>query len=173
MKIKNCDPLHPKDIKRWCKILVCQKKQFIWQLDELPRDFVSHKSLKNLKYRKNAQRNSAIVELRKMKHLPQCGSSIKEVCCEPFKLLFWTREQLFSFCQLKKRERVFLSFDKRVGLVSRASIMKDLKPFFETTPEVPHISLYLLCIKNDHGTSVPVGQMLSSSQDSITISFFF
>lgn len=141
-------------------------------LDRLPRNFVDHKSLENLKYRKNAQRHSAITELRKMKYLPQYGSSIKEVCCDPFKLIFWSKEQLFCFCQLKKRQRIVLSFDATGGLVNRASIMQDVKEFFETTPEVPHIFLYLLCMKNDIGTSVPVGQMLSASQDSLTISYF-
>lgn len=35
-------------------------------LEKLPRDFIDHKSLENLKYRNNAQRDSAITELRKM-----------------------------------------------------------------------------------------------------------
>lgn len=141
-------------------------------LDKLPRDFVDHKSLENLKYRKNTQQHSVITELCKMKYLPQYDSSIKEICCDPFRLIFWSKEQLFSFCQLKKRQRVVLSFDATGGLVSRASIMQDVKQFFETTPEVPHIFLYLLCMKNDIGTSVPVGQMLSAAQDSVTISYF-
>lgn len=141
-------------------------------LEKLPRDFIDHKSLENLKYRNNAQRDSAITELRKMKYLPHYASAIKEVCCDPFKLMFWTKEQLFCFCQLKKKQRVVLSFDATGGLISRASITQDVNKFFEKPLEIPHIFLYSLCMKNIHGTSVPIGQMLSASQDSVTISYF-
>lgn len=139
--------------------------------ETLPRNFVTHKSLENLKYCNSAQRDSAIIELRKMKYLPQYASTIREVCSDPFRLMFWTKEQIFAFCQLKKRQRVVLSFDATGGLISRASIVQDIKKKFGTIPEVPHIFLYLLCIKNNHGISVPVGQMLSAAQDSVTISF--
>lgn len=141
-------------------------------LSKLPRDFINHKSLENLKYRHNAAENSAITELRKMKYLPQYGSSIKEICCDPFRLIFWTNEQLFYFFKLKKKQRIALSFDATGGLISRASIMQDITKYFDKTPETSHIFLYMLCVKNDNGISVPLGQMLSASQDSVTISFF-
>lgn len=141
-------------------------------LDKLPRDFVGHKSLQNLKYRSNAKRDSAITELRKMKNLPQYNTTIKEVCCDPFRVMFWSKEQIFCFCQLKKNQRVILSFDATGGLVSRTSLTQDVRKFFETPPEIPHIFLYLICMKNEHGVSVPLGQMISASQDSVKISFF-
>lgn len=140
-------------------------------LDKLPRDFPNEKALANLKSRNEAKRESAIIELRKMKYLPQY-SGIKEICTDPFRLIFWTRDQIFTFFQLKNRQRVVLSFDATGGLVNRASIMQDISKFFEVTPEVSHIFLYLLCLKNDNGVSIPIGQMLSASQDSVTISFF-
>lgn len=63
--------------------------------ENMPRDFVSHKSLENLKYRTNAMTDSAIIELRKMKYLPQYSAAIKEICTDPFRIMFWTKEQSF------------------------------------------------------------------------------
>lgn len=140
--------------------------------EHLPRDFVTHKLLENLKYRTNTYKDSALTELRKMKYMPQYGAAIKEICSDPFRLHFWTTEQVFYYNQIKKRQRTCMSFDATGGIVSRSSILQDIKHCFEVCPETPHIFLYLLCVKNKDGISVPVGQMLSASQDSITISHF-
>lgn len=146
------------------------------ELDEnaerLPRDFPSQKSLQNLRYRMNANTDSAITELRKMTYMPQYLSTLKEVCAVPFRVRFWTAEQVYAFMQLKKRQRICLSFDATGGIISNASIQQDMKKHCENLPEIPHVFLYLICVKNDKGVSVPVGQFLSAEQDSNTISFF-
>lgn len=141
-------------------------------LDRLPRDFVSHKALENLKYRTSAKNESAIIELRKMKYLPQYGSSIKELCTDPFRIIFWTKEQVFCFIKLKKTQRICISLDATGGVISRASILQDINKYFDEPPNIPHIFLYLICVKSDTGPSVPVGQMLSAQQDTITINYF-
>lgn len=140
--------------------------------EHLPRDFPNRKSLENLKYRRNTQEDSAINVLRQMKYLPGYSSTIKEICTDPFRTMFWTPSQTFIYFQLKKRQRICLSFDATGGLISRSSILFDIKHRFDKMPEIPHIFLYLMCVKNCDGVSVPVGQMLSSQQDSTTISMF-
>lgn len=142
------------------------------ELEHLPRDFVSHKSLENLKYKANANNKPALIELRRMKYCPQYGSCIKSIGSDPFKVIFWTKEQLFCFFQIKKRQRVSVSLDATGGIVSGASLYQDIKQYFDKIPESPHIMLYLLCVKNELGTSVPVGQMLSAEQDHLTIGDF-
>lgn len=141
-------------------------------IDSIPRDFPTTKSLENLKYRKNANEESAITELRKMKYSPAFSNTLKEICTDPFRIMFWTQAEVYAFFQIKKRQRVCLSFDATGGLISRASILQDIKHHFETVPYIPHVFLYLLCLKNKNGMSIPVGQMLSSEQDSTTISMF-
>lgn len=141
-------------------------------IERLPRDFPLHKTLENLKYRSQAHQDSAIIELRKMKYLPQYSSALKEICTDPFRIVFWTKEQIFTFFQIRKRERVCLSFDATGGLINRHSLLLDIKPYFDSLPELPHIFLYLLCIKCSGNISIPVGQMLSALQDSVTIKYF-
>lgn len=70
-----------------------------------------------------------------------------------------------------------LSLDSTAGLISRASVLQDIQKDFDILPEIPHIFLYLFSVKKlDHyspeDTSIPVGQMLSATQDSTTISYF-
>lgn len=146
-------------------------------LTRTPRDYVTHKSLKNLKYRNNSKNDSAITELRKMKYLPQYSSAIKEVCTDPLRIMFWTKEQIFCYNQLKRRQRMCLSFDATGGLISRASVLQDIQHEFDILPEIPHMFLYLLSVKkleyySPEDTSIPVGQMISAVQDSTAISYF-
>lgn len=70
-----------------------------------------------------------------------------------------------------------LSFDATGGIISRASVLQDIQKDFDILRFIPHIFLYLFSVKKlDHyspeDTSIPVGQMLSATQDSTTISYF-
>lgn len=58
----------------------------------LPRDYISEKSLSNLKHR-TFGKNSNINELRNMKYQPEYHNIIKEIGTDPFFTIFWTPSQ--------------------------------------------------------------------------------
>lgn len=136
--------------------------------DVLPRDYVSEKSLSNLKHRYISNKNTSINELRNMKYSPDYCEIIKEIGTDPFFVLYWTPAQKFVFSQTSKRERVVVSLDATGGLVSNLGLMTELAK----KVELPHIFLYQICLKQNSGKSIPIAQCLSAQQDTKKIIYF-
>lgn len=127
--------------------------------EDLPNDYISKKSLSNLKTRHLGQTRTSINELRVMKYKPEFEGAIKEIGTDPFFVIFWTKSQQYVYSQLYKRGRLILSMDATGGIVSNYGLLADLKEC-PNKITLPHIFLYLICAKNEAGKSVPVAQML-------------
>lgn len=141
--------------------------------DKLPRDFVDQKQLQNLKYRQNRLALSPLQELFVMSYTPESQQSIKKIVAIPFQVLFWSNEQKHIYTQLGKSQKLCISIDATGGLVSNNSFLNDVKKHLPNViPKQPHIFLYLICVKNIHGSSIPVGKILSADQSSLEISYF-
>lgn len=135
----------------------------------LPRDYVSEKSLSNLKHR-TFGKNSDINELRNMKYQPEYHSIIKEIGTDPFYTIFWTPSQKATFLHIQKRNNGFteISMDATGSVVSNYGLQKDI----DAKLALPHIFFYLICIKDENSKSIPVAQMLSAQQDFVKINYF-
>lgn len=136
--------------------------------DFLPRNYVTEKSLSNLKHRYISNKNTSINELRNMKYSPEYCEIIKEIGTDPFFVLYWTPAQKFVFSQTAKRERLIVSLDATGGLISNLGLMTDLSK----KVELPHIFLYQICLKQNAGKSIPIAQCLSAQQDTKKIIYF-
>lgn len=147
-----------------------QVNEFPNDLEHLPRDYVSEKALSNIK-RHLKEEKTSINALRSMKYLPEYKDCIKEIGTDPFYIIFWTQCQKFVYSQISKKGRLILSIDATGGLVSNYGLMKDLE--IDSKITLPHIFLYLICVKNQGEKSVPIAQMLSAQQDTKRINYFF
>lgn len=134
----------------------------------LPGDFVSMKSLSNIKTRHNLVEGTAIHNLRTMKYTGD--GAIKEVATDPLVVLFWTKQQIFCYSQMQKP---CISLDATGGIIKNDTVFTDTRCCIPNTSKAPHVFLYLISLKTTDGTSVPVGQMISAQQDSTRISYFF
>lgn len=134
----------------------------------LPRNYVSEKSLSNVKHRYINSKNNSLTALRDLKYGEYC-ETIKEIGTDPFFVIFWTQAQKFVFFQTAKRSRIVISIDATGGLVSYVGLVNDL----EKKVKLPHIFLYLICLKMPSGKSIPIAQFLSGQQDTIKIKYFF
>lgn len=105
-----------------------------------------------------------------MKYSPEYHDEIKEIVFDPFFLIFWSQSQKFVYSQINKRGRTCISMDATGGLVSNDGML----PYTESGKKIslPHIFLYLICVKNENGKSIPVAQMLSAQQDTKKINYF-
>lgn len=137
----------------------------------LPADFVSHKSLTNIKSRHSLCKESAINELRKMKYSAEYGNTIKELQTDPFVVTFWTTQQIHLYAQ-KAAGYIKISIDATGSVVTNNSFLTDIGDSLERKVALPHVFLYLISLKCED-KSIPVGQMLSAQQDSTRISYFF
>lgn len=143
-----------------------QAKELSMETANLPRNFVTKKSLENLKTNSNTQ-TSAIQALRLLKY--QHPDSIHELATDPLCILFWTKEQKFYYSQLQNQ---CVSVDATGGLVKNISLITDINKTLGRDVRLPHIFLYLISVKTPNAASVPVGQMLSAQQDALRISYF-
>lgn len=141
--------------------------------ERLPADFVSYKSLTNIKSKHSSCNSSAMNELRKMKYSPEFGKTIKELQSDPFVNSFWTQQQLFLYAQ-KAAEYgyIIISIDATGSVITNSSLLTDISDSLDGSITLPHVFLYLISVKCA-GKSVPVGQMLSAQQDSTRITYFF
>lgn len=139
--------------------------------DRLPADFVSQKSLANIKSRHSSCNESAINELRKMKYSAEYGDTIKELQTDPFVVTFWTTQQKFLYSRFAAGY-IKISIDATGSVVTNNSLLTDISSSLERKVTLPHVFLYLISLKCED-KSIPVGQMLSAQQDSTRISYFF
>lgn len=84
-------------------VFLNQAKEIPIDAENVPRNFVSKKSIENIKAKKNRSDDSAINVLRQMKYSPDFNGSIKELASDPFFVLFWTTKQRFYFAEIKKK----------------------------------------------------------------------
>lgn len=141
--------------------------EFDAECEFLPRNYVPQKSLSNIKHRYINNNLNSISALRQLKYTDYCDV-IKEIGTDPFFVIFWTPLQKFLYSQISKRERCIISIDATGGLVSNIGLLADLTK----KVQLPHIFLYLICIKNKEGASLPVAQCLSAQQDTTKIQYF-
>lgn len=140
--------------------------------EHFPRNFLSLKSVENVKMKQNKQTESAIDALRLLKYSSDYGESIKELSIEPFGIIFWTKSQRYTYSQIARDHGAVISLDATGGLIISNSLLTDIRSKIDRRVNLPHIFLYLISVKVPNGKSTPVGQMLSSQQDSIKISYF-
>lgn len=142
--------------------------------DHLPRNFMSYKSIENIKTNHIRSNSSALNELRRMKYSAEYENVIKEIATDPFVLIFWTKAQVHCYAQIAAgKGKACISLDATGSLISNNSLLADISDSLERDIRLPHIFLYLISVKNDDGKSIPVGQMLSAQQDSTRITYFF
>lgn len=141
--------------------------------DHLPADFVSQKSLENIKTNHSSSNDSAINELRKMKYSVEYDQSIKELQTDPFVVMFWTKQQIHLYAQKSAEYRyIGISVDATGSVVTNKSLLTDISDSLDREVTLPHVFLYLISVKC-LDKSIPVGQVLSAQQDSTRISYFF
>lgn len=70
--------------------------------ENLPRNFITQKSIENVKTKMNRKHESAINALRMLKYSAEHGESIKEISTDPFCVLFWTKCQQYVYIQIKQ-----------------------------------------------------------------------
>lgn len=133
----------------------------------VPRNYVSQKALANVKHEYINKRDNSIAALRNMKY-GEYADIIKEIGYDPFFVIFYTPAQKFVHMQNSKKGRVVLSIDATGGLISNKQLMADLSK----KTELPHILLYLICLKLQDGRSIPLAQFLSAEQDTTKIKYF-
>lgn len=133
----------------------------------LPRNYVSQKSLSNVKHRYINNQSNSINALRDLKYGDYCDV-IKEIGTDPFFALFWTSTQKYVYSQIAKRGRTVISIDATGGLVSNHGLLIGLAK----RVQLPHIFLYLICLKKQDGSSIPIAQLLSAQQDTKKIKYF-
>lgn len=137
--------------------------------DFLPRNYVTPKALANIKQRYINNTNNSLKALRQLKYNEYCNV-IREIGCDPFFIIFWTEAKKFVYSQIvKRKEKVSISIDATGGLVSNAGLCIDL----EKRVDLPHIFLYLICLKKPDGKSIPIAQFLGAQQDIRKIGDFF
>lgn len=141
-------------------------------LNHLPRDFVTEKSLHSLKSRGNSNKDTCMQEIFKLMCIPKFKNTIKELKAYPFNIIFWSSQQSFYYTQTAKNQELRVSLDATGGLVAKNSFAKDVKINDDSGLHFPHILLYLISLKNNNGISIPVGQMVSAQQDSLQITYF-
>lgn len=141
-------------------------------LNHLPRDFVSEKSLHNLKSRENSKKETCMQQIFKLMCIPKFKNTIKELKAYPFNIIFWTNQQSFYYAQIAKNQELRISLDATGGLVAKNSFSKDTKINDDSGLHFSHIFLYLISLKNNNAISISVGQMLSAQQDSLQITYF-
>lgn len=147
-----------------------QINSFENEIEHLPRDYISEKSLSNLKQRYVNPKPTSIDDLRQLKYDPEYADSIKEIGTDPFFVIFWTQSQNFVYSQLAKLGRLIISMDVTGGIASNNGLLKNLQITNKIT--LPHIFLYLICVKDHNRKSIPVAQMLSAQQDTKKICYF-
>lgn len=145
-----------------------QASEISMEAENLPRDFVTKKSIENLKTASNKEIPS-IQALRPLKYHPEHIDSIHEISCDPLCVLFWTKEQKFYYSQ---QQNPCVSVDATGGLIKNRSLLSDINKLLKRDVKLPPVFLYLLSVKTPNASSVPVGQMLSAQQDSLKISYF-
>lgn len=151
-----------------------QSKDIADDAEYLPRDFVSEKSLSNIKSKHNLAKGTAIHELRRMKYSGEFGDSIQEIQTDPFCVIFWSKQQKHYYSQLlKKVDSPSISLDATGTVVTNNSLLSDIRSELDRDITLQHVFLYLISAKNQGEGSVPVAHMLSAQQDSIRISYFF
>lgn len=138
--------------------------------EHLPSNFVSKKAIECLNTRKNASITPSVEALRLMKYDPSFDDAIKELSTDPFSVLFWSKEQQYYYSQI---QHPCICVDATGGIVTTNSLLTDIRNKLTKEVRLPHVFLHLISVKNKNGSSVPVGQMLSSTQDSIKITYFF
>lgn len=79
-----------------------QGKHIPIDAENFPRDFVSQKSIANIKSKQNRLDDSATIALRIMKHSFEKGECIRELATDPFFVLFWTNKQQYYYTEVKK-----------------------------------------------------------------------
>lgn len=152
------------------QIYTAQAKNISMDAENLPRNFVTKKSIENVNTNKNASETPSVEALRLMKLDPSRDGAIKELTIDTFCVLFWTKEQQFYYSQIKNP---CICVDATGGLITADSLLADIRKKLSVNVKLPHIFLHLISVKNQDGSSVPVGQMLSGMQDSVKISYFF
>lgn len=93
---------------------------------------------------------------------------IKEIGTDPLFIPFYTQAQRFVFNQNSKKGRTVISIDATGGLVSNRELVADLSK----KVDLPHIFLYLICLKMQDEKSIPIAQCLSAQQDTRKIKNF-
>lgn len=149
-----------------------QAKDISVEDENLPRDFIKKKCIENVRSKLNAQMDSAIDSLRILKYSDKYGESIKEIHSDPFGVIFWTKVQQHVYREIAREHGAIVSLDATGGLVDTNSLLKGIHDKLDLKMGLPHVFLYLISVKHPDGKSTPVGQMLSSQQDSIKISYF-
>lgn len=148
-------------------IYLNQSEQIPDDAKQLPADFVSLKNLSKIKSRHNLAEGSAIHVLRTMKY--SNNGAIKEVATDPFVVIFWSKQQVHCYAQTLNQ---CISLDATGGIVKNDAVFTDIRCCVPDST-APHVFLYLISLKTNNGSSVPVGQMISAQQDSTRISYFF
>lgn len=133
----------------------------------VPRNYVSKKALENVKHQYINKRNNSIAALRDMKY-QDYSEIIKEIGTDPFFIIFYTPAQKFVYMQYAKKGRIVLGIDATGGLISNKQLVADLSK----NVHLPHIFLYLICLKLQDGRSVPLAQFLSAEHDTTKIKYF-
>lgn len=133
----------------------------------VPRNYVSQKALANVKHQYINKKNNSIAALRDMKY-QEYSEIIKEIGTDPFFMIFYTPAQKFVYIQNAKKGRIVLSIDATGGLVSNKQLVADLSK----NVDLPHIFLYLICLKLQDERSVPLAQFLSAEHDTTKIKYF-
>lgn len=154
------------------QVYLKQAENIEMDAENLPRDFVNEKSIQYVRTKMNKQDDSAINMLRMLKYSDEYGDSIKEITTDPFGVIFWTKCQVYAYGQIVKQHGAAISLDATGGLIRTDSLYQDIAQQFERRLNLPHVFLYLISVKTPNGKSTPVGQMLSSQQDSLKISYF-
>lgn len=135
--------------------------------DFVPRDYISHKSLENVKHQHINKRANSLAALRDMKY-DEYSEIIKEIGTDPFFVMFWTPAQKFVYMQNSKKGRSIISIDATGGLISNHQLAAELSK----KVKLPHIFLYLICLKLHDGKSIPIAQFLSAEHDTTKIKYF-
>lgn len=89
-----------------------QSKSIRDDAETLPPDFVSQKSLSNIKSRHNLVEGTAIHNLRCLKYTS--NGSIKELATDPFVVIFWTQQQIHCYSQTSNQ---CVSLDATGGVI--------------------------------------------------------
>lgn len=135
--------------------------------DFVPRDYISQKSLENVKHQYINKRANSVAALRDMKY-NEYFDIIKEIGTDPFFVMFWTPAQKFVYMQNAKKGRSIISIDATGGLISNQPLVAELSK----KVKLPHIFLYLICLKVHDSRSIPVAQFLSAQHDTTKIKYF-
>lgn len=151
------------------KVYMAQAKNISISDDNLPRDHLTKKSIANIQHRANATAVSPVDSLRAMKYNSEHSDSIHEISTDPFCVLFWSNDQKHYYFQTKNK---CISIDATGGLIKNSSLLTDIRAKLQHDIVLPHVFLYLISVKSQGGSSVPVGQMLSAQQDTVKISYF-